>query len=92
MLKTIEGIYQNGQIELTDLPQGISEQTQVLVTFLEPGKINPSLLRQLIEHLETIAGIQQGFEELNAGKSRPIDDFIQEMQKSDSPTYVKIGA
>lgn len=81
MLKTIEGIYQNGQIELTELPQGISEQTQVLVTFLEPGKINPSKLRQLIEHLETIAGIQQGFEELNAGKSRPIDDFIQEMQK-----------
>ncbi len=81
MLKTIEGIYQNGQIELTELPQDISEQTQVLVTFIEPGKINPSLLRQLIEHLETIAGIEQGFEELNAGKSRPIDDFIQEMQK-----------
>jgi hypothetical protein len=81
MLKTIEGIYENGQIELTELPQGISEQTQVLVTFLEPGKINPSLLRQLIENLETIAGIQQGLDELNAGKSRPVDDFIQEMQK-----------
>jgi hypothetical protein len=81
MLKTIEGIYQNGQIELTELPQGISEHAQVIVTFFEPGKINPSLLRQLIEHLETIAGIQQGFEELNAGKSRPLDDFIQEMQK-----------
>ncbi len=81
MLKTIEGIYQNGQIELTELPQDISEQTQVLVTFLEPGKINPTKLRQLIEQLETIAGIQQGFEELNAGKSRPIGDFIEEMQK-----------
>lgn len=81
MLKTIEGIYENGQIELTELPQGISEQTQVLVTFLEPGKINPSLLRQLIENLETIAGIQQGLDELNTGKSRPVNDFIQEMQK-----------
>jgi hypothetical protein len=80
MLKTIEGIYQNGQIELTELPQDVSEQTQVLVTFLEPGKINPAKLRQLIEQLETIAGVQQGFEELNAGKSRPIGDFIAEMQ------------
>lgn len=81
MLKTIEGVYQNGQIELTEIPQDISEQTQVLVTFLEAGKIHPSLLRQLIEQLETIAGIQQGIEELNAGKARPIGDFIQEMQK-----------
>jgi hypothetical protein len=35
----------------------------------------------VIEHLETIAGIQQGFEELNAGKTRPIGDFIQRMQE-----------
>jgi hypothetical protein len=81
ILKTIEGIYQNGQIELTELPQDVSEHTQVLVTFLEAGKINPAKLRQLIEQLETIAGIQQGFEELNAGKSRPIGDFVAEMQK-----------
>jgi hypothetical protein len=81
MLKTIEGIYQNGQIELTDLPQDVSEKTQVLVTFLEPGKINPEKLRQLLEQIETIASIQQGFDELNAGKARPIGDFIEEMQK-----------
>jgi hypothetical protein len=81
MLKTIEGIYQNGQIELTELPQNMSDRTQVIVTFLEPGKIDPTKLRQLIEKLETIAGIQQGFEELNAGKSRPIGDFIQGMQQ-----------
>jgi len=81
MLKTIEGIYQNGQIELSELPQNMSERTQVLVTFLEPGKIDPTKLSQLIEKLETIAGIQQGFEELNAGQTRPIGDFIQEMQQ-----------
>lgn len=81
MLKTIEGIFQNGQIELTELPQDIREKTQVLVTFLEPGKIDSTKLRQLIEQLETIAGIQQGFDELNVGKSRPIGDFIEEMQK-----------
>ncbi len=81
MLKTVEGIYQNGQIELTELPQDVSDYTQVLVTFLAPGKIAPTKLRQLIEQLETIAGIQQGFEELECGQTRPIGDFIQEMQQ-----------
>jgi hypothetical protein len=39
--------YQNGQIELTSLPQDVSERGQVLVTFLNPGKIDPIKLRQL---------------------------------------------
>ncbi|MGB3206918.1 MAG: hypothetical protein WBB28_18190 [Crinalium sp.] len=89
MLKTIAGIYENGQIELTDLPQDVSdtpseslrERTQVLITFLDSGKIDPAKVRQLIEQLETIAGIQQGFEELERGQTRPIGDFIQEMQQ-----------
>jgi len=81
MLKTIEGIYQNGQIQLASLPQDISDRSQVLVTFLDPSKIDPIKLRQLIDRLETIAGIQQGFEELNAGLARPIANFVQEMQQ-----------
>ena len=58
MLKTVEGFYRDGQIQLSELPQDISN-TQVLVTFLDPEKIDPVKLRQLIEQLETIAGIQQ---------------------------------
>ncbi|NEQ67557.1 MAG: hypothetical protein F6K21_19035 [Symploca sp. SIO2D2] len=81
MLKTIEGIYQNGQIKLTELPQDVSNHTQVLVTFLEAGKLDSIKLRQLIEQLETISGIQQGFEEVNAVKTRPIGDFAQYMQQ-----------
>ena len=81
MLRTVEGIYQNGQIELTELPQNINSRVQVLVTFLEPGKVDPTKLRQLIDQLETIAGIQQGFEELERGQTRPLGDFIQEMQR-----------
>ncbi len=81
MLKTIEGFYQNGEIQLSELPGELNDRTQVLVTFLEPGSVDPSKLRQLIDQLETIAGIQQGFEELEAGKTRPIGDFIQEMQQ-----------
>jgi hypothetical protein len=81
MLKTIEGIYQDGQIQLTELPEDVSGRAQVLVTFLDPSKIDPAKLRQLIDQLETIEGIQQGFEELNAGQTRPLGNFIQEMQQ-----------
>ena len=80
MLKTVEGFYRDGQIQLSELPQDISS-TQVLVTFLDPDKIDPVKLRQLIEQLETIAGIQQGFEEVNNGQTRPIGNFIEEMQQ-----------
>jgi hypothetical protein len=81
MLKTIEGIYQDGQIQLAELPPDISDRSQVLVTFLDPGKVDPTKLRQLIDRLETIEGIQQGFEELNLGKTRPVKDFVREMQQ-----------
>ena len=54
---------------------------QVLVTFLESGKLSPTQLRSLAEQLETLAGIQQGFDELNAGQTRPFADFTQEMQR-----------
>jgi hypothetical protein len=81
MLKTIAGIYQDGQIQFTELPQDISDCSQVLVTFLDPGKVNSAKLRELIDQLETIEGIQQGFEELNSGQTRPIGGFVQEMQQ-----------
>jgi hypothetical protein len=81
MIRTIEGIYQDGQIQLTELPQDISDRSQVLVTFLDLSNIDPTKLRQLIDQLETIAGIGQGFEELNAGQTRPIGDFVQEIQQ-----------
>jgi hypothetical protein len=38
-------------------------------------------LRSLAEQLETLAGIQQGFDELNAGQTRSLADFSQEMQR-----------
>jgi len=81
MLKTIEGIYQDGQIQLTELPQNVGDHASVLVTFLDTGKIDSVKLGQLIEQLETIQGIQQGFEELNGSQTRPVEDFIEEMRK-----------
>ncbi|MEM6518038.1 MAG: hypothetical protein AAF722_01765 [Cyanobacteria bacterium P01_C01_bin.70] len=81
MLKTIEGIYRDGQIQLSALPENVSEQAQVLVTFLEPGNLDPEKLRQLIDQLQTLADIQQGLNEVNAGQTRPVEDFAQEMQR-----------
>jgi len=36
MLKTLEGAYRNGKVELAEVPMDICEETRVLVTFLEP--------------------------------------------------------
>lgn len=40
MLKSIEGIYRKGQIELIELPLDVRDETQVIVTFLEPHTID----------------------------------------------------
>jgi hypothetical protein len=38
MLKTIEGIYRHGRIELTEAPSGVREETRVLVMVREPDR------------------------------------------------------
>jgi hypothetical protein len=81
MIKTVEGIYQDGRVELAEQPPTTGDRVQVLVTFLNVGSIDPTKLRQFIDQLETIAGLQQGFEELKAGQTRPIIQFEQEMQQ-----------
>jgi hypothetical protein len=40
MLKSIEGIYRDGKIELREAPTNIPDKTQVIVTFLESGPID----------------------------------------------------
>ncbi|MCY7278903.1 MAG: hypothetical protein LH702_35495 [Phormidesmis sp. CAN_BIN44] len=81
MIKTVEGIYQNGKVELAEQPQDIGDRVQVLVTFFDAGTTDPAKIRQLIDQLETIAGLQQGFEELSAGQTRPIAQFAQDIQQ-----------
>jgi hypothetical protein len=36
MLKTLEGVYRNGKVELAEVPEDVCDETRVLVTFLEP--------------------------------------------------------
>ncbi|NJO74771.1 MAG: hypothetical protein HC833_14010 [Leptolyngbyaceae cyanobacterium RM1_406_9] len=81
MFEIIEGTYQNGKIELSEQPQTTGDRIHVLVTFLNSSTIDPVKLRQFVDQLETIAGLQQGFEELNAGNTRSISQFDQEMQQ-----------
>ena len=38
MLKSIEGIYRDGKVELAEMPSGVLDKTPVIVTFLDaPG-------------------------------------------------------
>ncbi len=40
MLKTIEGVYRNGKIELMEVPGDVPDEARVIVTFLEPKLID----------------------------------------------------
>jgi hypothetical protein len=40
MLTTIQGTYRSGRIELAEVPQGVREDTPVIVTFLSPISID----------------------------------------------------
>ncbi len=40
MLKSIEGVYRKGKIELAEIPVSVRDDTRVIVTFLESGEID----------------------------------------------------
>jgi hypothetical protein len=40
MLKTIEGVYRNGQVVLSESPADVGDDTPVLVTFLKAGEVD----------------------------------------------------
>jgi hypothetical protein len=40
MLKSVEGVYRDGKIELTEFPGDVRNETRVIVTFLEMGYID----------------------------------------------------
>ena len=40
MLKSIEGVYRKGKVELTEVPSDLLDETQVIVTFLESHPID----------------------------------------------------
>ena len=40
MLKSVEGIYRQGKVELGEAPTGVKDDTRVIVTFLGSGAID----------------------------------------------------
>jgi hypothetical protein len=40
MLKSVEGVYRDGKIELTEFPGDVHDETRVIVTFLETSYID----------------------------------------------------
>ena len=40
MLKSIEGVYRNGKIELVERPADVENETRVIVTFLETHSVD----------------------------------------------------
>jgi hypothetical protein len=40
MLKTIEGVYREGRVELAERPEAVDEEVPVLVTFLAPHRVD----------------------------------------------------
>lgn len=40
MLTSIQGVYRDGQIKLTERPCNVANETRVIVTFLEPRSID----------------------------------------------------
>ena len=40
MLKSIQGVYRNGEIELSEVPDDVPDETHVIVTFLAPRSID----------------------------------------------------
>ena len=58
MLQSIEGVYKNGNIELSELPSYVSE-SRVIVTFLEQKK--PQIQKQIMR-LGMFSGNKQSTE------------------------------
>lgn len=40
MLKSVEGTYRNGKVELAEQPSGVNDDTRVIVTFLRSGHLD----------------------------------------------------
>ena len=62
MLTSVQGVYRKGKIELEQKPENVSDETRVIVTFLDSGAvdlrkrgINKSQAKALRAQLETFA-------------------------------------
>lgn len=76
MLKSVEGVYRDGKIELTELPEEVRDETRVIVTFLETSYID--LRARGIDEAraaELRAQLGAFAEEWNSPDMAPYDDY-----------------
>jgi len=64
-LLTVEGIYKDGKVELTERPDHVEEAARVLVTFLAPNGSREKTLMAESQHHETLR--QQAFARMKEG-------------------------
>ena len=73
MLKSVEGVYRDGKIELTEFRGDVRNDTRVIVTFLETG------------HIDLQA---RGIDETQAAELRaPLGTFAEEWNSPDMALY-----
>lgn len=63
MLTTVEGIYRNGGVELAELPQQVTENTRVIVTFLGTSEVDLAAHGIDLEQAADLRGRFQTFAE-----------------------------
>ena len=64
-LLTVEGVYKNGKVELTERPTRADDATRVLVTFLPPGDSREQRPGEQIPDREALR--QQAFAQMKEG-------------------------
>jgi hypothetical protein len=64
-LLTVEGIYKDGKVELTERPEHVDEAARVLVTFLPPNCSREKTMMVEGQHRETLR--QQAFARMKEG-------------------------
>jgi c-di-AMP phosphodiesterase-like protein len=73
MLKSVEGVYRDGKIELTEFPEDVRNDTRVIVTFLE------------MDHIDLQA---RGIDEAQAAELRAqLGTFAEEWNSPDMALY-----
>lgn len=67
MLLTIEGTYENGEVRLKEVPKGLADKSEVLITFLQKPTENRPGKRKL--------GVWQGKYRIPEDFNEPLEDL-----------------
>jgi hypothetical protein len=72
---SVEGTYRNGRIELKAGPQGVPDETPVIVTFLHGGPIDLQSCGIDRTQAEELRSALAPFEDWNDRSMEPYDDY-----------------